>query len=259
MLCFIHCQVAIRKSLLLPGIARASTPTRKIVRHVNNAELQRLKREQQQAWEAWQRSKEYVAGLFKQRDDLNARIDYYSGQLDQLTRRINDKQSEIDGMRSRRERGSGTWIRMAAIDIRDYKSSRRTAADERRRLIAEKRTLSGQIQEARRTADAERTNFNAAKDRAQSARRELEHELRQFGDGTVGGDPKRSTHPVYGLTADGQEVTFAQSKGAGHTYLATGHIPSADQYWGPKNNKGHDHYNGRGGASGRGKYTGEGS
>lgn len=83
-----------------------------------------------------------------------------------------------------------------------------------------------------------------------------------FGSGEVGGDHKYAP-PVHATTEDGNEVTASfghnGGPGEGETLLADGHAEEMDDFYGVRGNKQHDHYNGRGGATDRGKYTGPGS
>jgi len=67
---------------------------------------------------------------------------------------------------------------------------------------------------------------------------------------------------VHGTDGEGKEVTASFGKEGtskeGTTYLSDGHKSDKD-FWGSKDNKGHDDYNGKGGGTERGQYTGEGS
>jgi len=66
--------------------------------------------------------------------------------------------------------------------------------------------------------------------------------------------------PHHGTTADGKSVTvsFGTGNNDGHTLLSDGHKPN-DSFFGGKGSKGHDHYDGKGGGTERGQYTGYGS
>lgn len=59
-----------------------------------------------------------------------------------------------------------------------------------------------------------------------------------FGNGEVGGD-NRWTSPVYGQTADGQDVTVSFRQD-GQTGIASGHVSGAQYYRDDKT--GHDHF-----------------
>jgi hypothetical protein len=83
---------------------------------------------------------------------------------------------------------------------------------------------------------------------------------RTFGNGESGGD--QSSHPIHATDAQGNPVT-ASFGDDGDTYLADGHVESAEEFWGPRGAKGHDHYGPGDGQNDngteRGKYTGSGS
>lgn len=66
--------------------------------------------------------------------------------------------------------------------------------------------------------------------------------------------------PVQGVNAEGKKVTavFGQGKKEGHTLLSNGH-KSKSRFDGKPGNRGHDHSNGKGGGTRRGRYTGRGS
>ena len=78
-----------------------------------------------------------------------------------------------------------------------------------------------------------------------------------------GGDDTR-TGLVHGTDAQGKDVTASFGRPGtnagdqGDALLSDDHKSAAD-FYGSKGNKGHDHYNGRGGGTQRGQYTGEGS
>jgi hypothetical protein len=65
---------------------------------------------------------------------------------------------------------------------------------------------------------------------------------------------------IFGTTKQGKPVTarFGTGKRSGHTLLSDGH-KSRSEFTGKRGNRGHDHYDGRGGGTRRGKYTGYGS
>jgi hypothetical protein len=85
-----------------------------------------------------------------------------------------------------------------------------------------------------------------------------------FGTGNSGkyGD-NRYTDPVHSTTADGQDVTVSFGRDGtskeDHSLLRDGHAESPGDFYGPNKAKEHDHYDGRGGGTQRGKYTGPGS
>ncbi len=95
-------------------------------------------------------------------------------------------------------------------------------------------------------------------------RREEEKErLRaQFGTGEVGG-ARNHKAPVHGVDGQGNPITAAfgrdGTKKEGHTYLKDGHAGSNEEFWGTEHDKRHDHYDGRGDGTRRGRYTGYGS
>lgn len=64
------------------------------------------------------------------------------------------------------------------------------------------------------------------------------------------------TETFHGTDSDGNDVTYADD-GKGGAYLADGHV-SRDAFFGTDSsgNKGHDHYNNKGGGTSRGKYNG---
>ena len=46
------------------------------------------------------------------------------------------------------------------------------------------------------------------------------------------------------------------SKQAGQSMIADGHASQKSEFYGPKHDKQHDHYDGKGGSTERGKYSG---
>lgn len=66
--------------------------------------------------------------------------------------------------------------------------------------------------------------------------------------------------PVRGVNEEGKKVTavFGKGKKKGHTLLSNGH-KSKSRFDGRPRNRGHDHYDGKGGGTQRGRYTGRGS
>lgn len=81
-----------------------------------------------------------------------------------------------------------------------------------------------------------------------------------FGTGEWGATDQH-TAPVHGVTWDGMPVTAAFGMGdrLGQTYLADGHVETPGEFWGPRTDKRHDDYDGRGGGTQRGYFTGYGS
>lgn len=69
--------------------------------------------------------------------------------------------------------------------------------------------------------------------------------------------------PHHGTNNQGKNVTVSfGEKGTtkeGETLISDGHKSSSDFFGDSKSTKGHDHYNGKGGGTDRGQYTGEGS
>lgn len=64
-----------------------------------------------------------------------------------------------------------------------------------------------------------------------------------------------------GITEGGREVTaqFGEDSGnKGETLLSDG-IKTEEEFTGKSGNRGHDHYDGKGGGTERGRYTGPGS
>jgi hypothetical protein len=58
----------------------------------------------------------------------------------------------------------------------------------------------------------------------------------------------------HGTDGDGNEVSYAED-GRGGFYLSDGHKDSSS-FWGSHDDKGHDHFDNKGGGTSRGKYTG---
>lgn len=81
---------------------------------------------------------------------------------------------------------------------------------------------------------------------------------RRFGTGESGGD-RRWTPPVHGTTSDGRAVTASFSRTDEESLLRDGHAGSPEGFYGNRGDKQHDHYDGRGGGTTRGRYTGKGS
>lgn len=91
---------------------------------------------------------------------------------------------------------------------------------------------------------------------------ERAYKRQQFGTGSVG-QTRTHSAPVHGTTADGSPVTASfgtdGTQKEGHTYLRDGHADGNEDFWGPDGDKQHDHYDGRGGGTTRGRYTCHGS
>lgn len=92
-----------------------------------------------------------------------------------------------------------------------------------------------------------------------SRRREVDD---RFGTGEYYAT-RTHTAPVHGMTSDGEPVTAAfgydGAPNEGQTFLADGHATSLDGFWGLAGAKRHDDFDGRGGGTQRGMYTGYGS
>lgn len=85
----------------------------------------------------------------------------------------------------------------------------------------------------------------------------------RFSDGNTGqGGDRAYGGLIHGTDAQGNDVTAAfgrdGTKQEGETLMSDGHKDAAD-FYGDRDDKGHDHYDGRGGGTSRGQYTGEGS
>lgn len=84
----------------------------------------------------------------------------------------------------------------------------------------------------------------------------------KFGTGEKGANHLH-TAPVHGTTEDGHPVTAAfgleGTHREGQTYLADGYADDYGNFWGPKDAKQHEDYDGHGGGTQRGKHTGYGS
>ncbi len=85
------------------------------------------------------------------------------------------------------------------------------------------------------------------------------------GGNTGQGGDRTYSGLYHGTDEQGNDVTAAfgreDTPKEGHTFLADGH-KDANEFYGENAeypDKGHDHYNGRGGGTSRGRYTGEGS
>lgn len=82
------------------------------------------------------------------------------------------------------------------------------------------------------------------------------------GGNTDQGGDSSYTGLVHGTDSHGNDATasFGRDGGSreGHTLLSDGH-KTASEFYGQKNSKGHDHYDGKDGGTQRGQYTGKGS
>lgn len=83
----------------------------------------------------------------------------------------------------------------------------------------------------------------------------------QHSDGNTGWGGARSwTGPSHGTDSRGVPVTISfgreDSKQAGQSMIADGHASQKSEFYGPKHDKQHDHYDGKGGSTERGKYSG---
>ncbi len=83
-----------------------------------------------------------------------------------------------------------------------------------------------------------------------------------YNDGNVewkGGD-RSWTGPSHGTDSRGQPVTISFGReGAnqqGASLIRDGHAQKSETFYGPPGKEGHDHYDGRGGGTDRGKYSG---
>lgn len=79
-------------------------------------------------------------------------------------------------------------------------------------------------------------------------------------DGNDSGSSPTFTSAIEGTNSEGQDVTAAFGKGEaeGHTLMSDGN-KSQSEFTGKSESRGHDHYDGKGGGTDRGQYTGEGS
>lgn len=78
----------------------------------------------------------------------------------------------------------------------------------------------------------------------------------KFGTGEVGRTRSHDA-PVHGTTPQGSvTAAFGVGQHDGEIYLADGHVESQEGFWGSADDKGHDHYDGRGRGTQRGRYTG---
>lgn len=83
----------------------------------------------------------------------------------------------------------------------------------------------------------------------------------RYSDGNTGWGGDRSwTGPSHGTDSQDRPVTVAFGRAGtprdGHTMIRDGHATSPSGFYGPKSAKEHDHYDGRGGGTERGKYSG---
>ena len=189
-----------------------------------------------------------VQELRGQKRDLNQRMDQISTEISGYEQSIAREERVFQEARRART-GRGNRGTVNAV-IGDYKRMIRNAKAERRDLAAQRRNLDSSIRDWQASFDEAKREFKQAKQN---------YDTVMYGTGEVGGG-RKSTNPVHGLTADGQPVTLAEGLGdkAGHIYLRDGHAENG-QFWGSTGNKHHDHYDGQGGGSERGKYTGQGS
>lgn len=187
---------------------------------------------------------QYTQELKGQKRDLNQRMDQLSQSITSFEQSIAREERIARETKGDRRMRSGT-----NRIVGDYKRAIREAKTERRNLASQRRDLDGSIRDWQ-------TSFEEAKSEFKQAKQNYETAL--FGTGLAGGG-STSTHPIHGLTADCQPVTFSEGTKNGHIYLRDGHAENRDGFWGPNRQEEHDHYNNQGGGTQRGKYTGEGS
>jgi hypothetical protein len=83
----------------------------------------------------------------------------------------------------------------------------------------------------------------------------------QYSDGNTGwGGDNRYTGTSHGTDSQDRPVTVAFGRAGtsreGHTLIRDGHASSPGKFYGPNGVEEHDHYDGRGGGTERGKYSG---
>ncbi len=83
----------------------------------------------------------------------------------------------------------------------------------------------------------------------------------QYSDGNTGwGGDNRWSGVSHGTDSQDRPVTVAFGRAGtsrdGHTMIRDGHANSPSEFYGPKGAKEHDHHDGRGGGTDRGRYSG---
>lgn len=125
----------------------------------------------------------------------------------------------------------------------------------------EQRRLERELRNPRRSTGRRQGNGGGRKQRPGGGHQPApQPDISLFGTGEWGAT---STHSaaVHGMTADGQPVTaaFGHGRHEGRTFLADGHAQTYPDFWGPRTEKRHDDYDGQGGGTQRGYFTGYGS